>query len=293
MIRDRLWSSPLVAQTLEEHPEFKDDSVGMLQYLEERGLIEEIFASLEAELQQPQPFARLDANVKPARLAAEHITSEVHASPSKPASSHQLRLTLQTGMAFLDFLEEPDTRGRKFCWHVAFGRQRLRSRSVPASVDPRFDEVLYLELPANASRSSLLLHAVPIHLVLTVQSEHSEEPTWSMPQSAILCSHYLEWRRCLAASGPLKLTEELKGAGRRHQLSAGVLHAELELLPPGPVTEVLPEVGVSAQLKAEELRGRHDSKKCYSWWTCGRDFKRTMETPPCISKALNTSGYVY
>mmetsp|Transcript_134029 Transcript_134029/g.299603 ORF Transcript_134029/g.299603 Transcript_134029/m.299603 type:complete len:82 (-) Transcript_134029:6-251(-) len=52
MIRERLNTSPLLRRALEERPELQDDPAGLLQHLEERGLVEDLFASLESSLQQ-------------------------------------------------------------------------------------------------------------------------------------------------------------------------------------------------------------------------------------------------
>merc|ERR1719353_2128105 len=126
MIRGKLHSSPYVARALEERPDLKDDSAGLLQFLEERGLIENIFTSLEADLgsQQQTPYrqqAVASASSVPHALVADAPTSS---SAPRSSASHQLRLSLKGGMAFLDFLEELDARGRKLCWHVSFGKER-------------------------------------------------------------------------------------------------------------------------------------------------------------------------
>lgn len=290
MIRERLQGDPRVAQTVEERPELRDDPVGLLKYLEEQGLVEDIFAFVERGLRQMPPT--LVAERPPeqkASILADAISS----------ASWQLRLRLLGGRVFLDFLDESDCVGRELRWHLAFGTQRRRSRPVAAAVDMTFEEAFFLPLPGSCgSRTSLLQHTAQLHLVLTCRDGSEggywarEDPPWDTGTGSLLCSQKLEWRHCLASAGPTKLTVELQGVGRRHQIPVGVLHAEIELLPTGSAASVLPEVSVGAQLRVEDQRRAEVMRKTFEdldrWWSehhelyPGRHIRLFAQTESCL-----------
>ncbi|CAJ1415810.1 unnamed protein product [Effrenium voratum] len=260
LIRDRLRGNPTAARLLEERPELQEDPAALLGLLEEQGVIEEIYAQLECSLQKPLEPSPVVQPAPDARFEAG----------DGPAPGWQLCLRLVEGQAFLDYLEDADSAGREMVWHLAFGRQRWRSRAVPCAVAPRFDEAMFLKLPSCASRNGLLQHSSPVHLVLVSYggSGSGEEPPWDVGQGTVISSHLLEWRHCLSTPGPLKMTVELQGVGRRHQLSVGVLHLELELRPQGG--ELLPQMAVAAQLRAEEQRRAEVMRRAFEemdrWW---------------------------
>lgn len=277
LIRARLHSSPLFAKIHEERPELREDTAGLLRVLEEQGLIDEFYASLSEELHaqppwRPPPSPPLVAGPlpKPQQPPAALAVPSARPAPAG-GNGRQLCLRLLQGRAFLDFLhQDGGAAGRDLHWQIAFGRHRARSRAVAATVDPFFDETIYLELP-SMPQSSLLLHAVPIHMVLVCRNDPgSDEDPWDTGQVMVVCSHFLEWRGCLGASTPHKLTIELHGVGRRHQLAVGVLHAELELLPAIPVAEVLPDLSIHAQLRAEEEHRSRVMRRVFEdldkWW---------------------------
>eukprot|EP00747_Dinoflagellata_sp_TGD_P096368 gnl/TRDRNA2_/TRDRNA2_166821_c4_seq1.p1 gnl/TRDRNA2_/TRDRNA2_166821_c4~~gnl/TRDRNA2_/TRDRNA2_166821_c4_seq1.p1 ORF type:complete len:634 (-),score=111.08 gnl/TRDRNA2_/TRDRNA2_166821_c4_seq1:143-2044(-) len=267
VIRERLRGSPVVSKLLEERPDLRDNPAALLQYLEEKGLVEDLFASLESDLQKGA--ARLPVATTIPTAASQ--PSQFGSFNPSGAAALQLCLRLHSGRAFLDFLDQRDAAGRELRWHVSFGGQRLRTRPVPAAVDPVFDETLFLELPCGASRVTLLEHHVQVHLVLvSLSPDTPEDPPWGTGVCNVLCSHYLEWRHCLASLGPLKVTEELRGVGRKHQLPFGALHAELELLPTGPTAALIPELSVSAQLRGEEQQRAEVMRRAFEtldrWW---------------------------
>lgn len=277
LIRDKLRGNPLVAKAVEDRPELQEDPSRLLQYLEERGLIEDIFTSLESSLQKTErPVYEVRqgteyAHASDATIPNVGAASLAQRSPGKPGD-WQMCLRLIEGQAFLDFLDETEAAGRELSWHLSFGSQRLRTRPVAAAVVPRFDETVFLKLPNASSRSGLLSHAAPVHMVLVCSGGYGtgEEPPWDPGSTMVLCSHSLEWRHCLTASGSLKLTIELQGIGRRKQLAVGVLHAELELRPQGSAAEVLPELAVAAQLRGEEQRRAEVMRRAFEdldrWW---------------------------
>eukprot|EP00929_Paragymnodinium_shiwhaense_P111898 TRINITY_DN80172_c0_g1_i1.p1 TRINITY_DN80172_c0_g1~~TRINITY_DN80172_c0_g1_i1.p1 ORF type:complete len:666 (-),score=123.53 TRINITY_DN80172_c0_g1_i1:91-2088(-) len=302
LIRERLHASPKVQQLLLEQPELKDDPAALLALLEERGLVEDIFTSLETTLQKQPKWPAAGASAGAAgggpppgeqeiRLAADVEQQQRNNAPRvnrgltsglqidagidavRAAHPFQICLRLVEGRAFLDFLEAQGT-GVQLQWEVSFGAQRLRSRPVAACVDPRFDTTLFLALPQARSRSALLEHASPIHLILTSRSTGAAaEDGCDVGSVSLLCSHQLDWRPCLAVAGPRKLTVELHGVGRRSQLSTGVLHCELEILPAYDqcATELLlAETDVKRQVAAEEQRRAEIMRKVFeeldSWW---------------------------
>ena len=267
LIRDKLRGSPAVAQLLEEKPELSEDPGALLQALEERGVVEEIYGYLDSSLQKP------DAQAYPKAVPAPLTpVVEVAQRPDNGENGMgwQLCLRLLEGQAFLDYLDDADAAGRELSWHIAFESQRFKSRQVPAAVAPRFDETIHVKLPLVGSRNGLLQHLPPVHLVLVSHggTGSGEEPPWDPGSGTLISSHYLEWRHCLSTQGPLKMTVELQGVGRRHKLSVGVLHAELELK---PVTEPLPQMAVAAQVRAEEQQRAEVMRRCFEeldkWWS--------------------------
>lgn len=264
LIRDKLRGSPAVAQLLEEKPELSEDPGALLRALEERGVVEEIYGYLDSNLQKPQ-----DSKV----VAAPPPEEVTHLRPREESGTGgwQLSLRLLEGQAFLDYLEESEAAGRELAWHIAFESQRFKSRQVPAAVAPRFDETFHVKLPLVGSRNGLLQHLPPVHLVLVCSGGggSGEEPPWDPGSGTLISSHYLEWRHCLSTSGPLKMTVELQGVGRRHKLSVGVLHAELELKPLG-TAEPIPQMAVAAQIRAEEQQRAEVMRRCFEdldrWW---------------------------
>eukprot|EP00930_Biecheleria_cincta_P041598 TRINITY_DN28536_c0_g1_i2.p1 TRINITY_DN28536_c0_g1~~TRINITY_DN28536_c0_g1_i2.p1 ORF type:complete len:666 (+),score=98.49 TRINITY_DN28536_c0_g1_i2:81-2000(+) len=297
LIRDKLRGHPLVARAVEDRPELQDDPSRLLQYLEERGLIEDIFATVESSLQETQrPSCEVGQGTVYASdvtLANAGVARLAQGSPERPGD-WQMCLRLIEGQAFLDFLDESEAAGRDLTWHMTFGNQRCRTRSVAAAVVPRFDEAVFLKLPAASSRSGSLLHAAPIHMVLICSGGYGtgEEPPWDPGSATVLCSHLLEWRHCLTASGPLKLTIELQGIGRRKQLAVGVLHAELELRPQGSAADILPELAVAAQLRQEEQRRAEVMRRSFEemdrWWAehhalyPARNIRLFAQTESCL-----------
>eukprot|EP00927_Polykrikos_kofoidii_P060912 TRINITY_DN55811_c0_g1_i1.p1 TRINITY_DN55811_c0_g1~~TRINITY_DN55811_c0_g1_i1.p1 ORF type:complete len:663 (+),score=82.83 TRINITY_DN55811_c0_g1_i1:100-2088(+) len=297
LIREKLHCSPSVAELLEKHPELRDDPALLLQHLEEKGFVEDIFGSLETVLQQQQRWpavgasavasgaaagvpetlqvASLGANKWGAgdTAAAQAATTAVFGSCTggDDGPSLQLMLRLIEGRAFLDYLDERDACNKDLQWHVSFGCQRHRTRPVPAAVDPRFDSTIFVTLPQGASRTSLSSHAAPLHLILLCRgSQGAAEDPWDHGNGTLLCSHFLEWRECLAVSGPRQLVIELQGVGRRRQLAVGVLHAEVELRPAGAAAALLGEAAVSAQVSGEEQRRAEIMRRVFEdldrWW---------------------------
>lgn len=277
IIRDKLRGSPIVAKLLEERPELQDDPPGLLQFLEAQGLIEDLFLSVEGSLQQQSsPWAPKSTLPDPELArSAKYSTNAASGGKVEAAlgqDSHMI-LRLAYGRAFLDYLEAQDAAGIDLQWHVAFGGQRVKSRFVPAAVDPKFAEAFMLRLPAAPTQVALLQHAVPLQLVLVSTSKRvagfDDDPPWDCGPGSLLSSHHLEWRHCLASSDPLKLTIELKGVGRRHQLSVGVLHAELEFQPQDS-SLLVPEQVVREQLRGEETKKAELMRNTFEdldrWW---------------------------
>ena len=264
LIRDKLRGSPAVAQLLEERPELSENPGALLQALE-RGVVEEIYGYLDSSLQKPQ-----DPKSCHQATPVEEVAPPSQ-QPVENGMGWQLGLRLLEGQAFLDYLDDADAAGRELAWHIAFESQRFKSRQVPAVVAPRFDETIHMKLPLVGSRNGLLQHLPPVHLVLVCYggSGSGEEPPWDTGSGTLICSHYLEWRHCLSTSGPLKMTVELQGVGKRHKLSIGVLHAELELKPVG--AEPLPQLAVAAQIRAEEQQRAEVMRRCFEeldrWWS--------------------------
>merc|ERR1719183_435246 len=105
MIREKLRESPLVSKVLDERPDFQEDPAGLLQHLEDRGLVEDIFASLENTLSNRQAHDIYDN--------AETVQAEAGVQLMDQAPGvWQLSLKLIEGQAFLDFLDVSEASGR-------------------------------------------------------------------------------------------------------------------------------------------------------------------------------------
>eukprot|EP00928_Gymnodinium_smaydae_P042789 TRINITY_DN28783_c0_g1_i1.p1 TRINITY_DN28783_c0_g1~~TRINITY_DN28783_c0_g1_i1.p1 ORF type:complete len:641 (-),score=92.73 TRINITY_DN28783_c0_g1_i1:66-1988(-) len=277
LIRERLLGSPKLQELLRERPELREEPTQLLRYLEEHGLVDELFATLETTLQErePWPAGSVHAAKEVAQAGGELGYSSppvIETAATTGAAAWQLQLRLVEGRAFLDYLDGGSAENRMLQWHVSFGGHRFRTRAVSSAVDPIFDALVCLPLPEVRSRAALLTHASPVHLVLTCQNASCRgDDAWDTGSTVIVCSHLLEWRHCLAVAGPHKIVEELHGVGRRSQLACGVLHATVELTPVGGVSSLLAEKDVGAQLRGEQHRRDEVMRRVFEdldqWWS--------------------------
>lgn len=272
-IRDKLRSSPIFQDALRERPELRDEHPDeILRYLEDRGLLDSLFVSLEADLHDK---SNLISKAPQGPVVLErHVQGSlpVQASGADPSSDQcRLHVRISHCKACLDFLDPRDYPRSMLRWHVAFGAQRLRTRSVRACVDPVFNESFLLNLPVapDAPRALLTTGLGPVHLLLVREDPLAPEGDVEYDsRDEVLSSHFLEWRNCLAQIDPLPFTVELHGIGRRQQLAVGVLHCELEVVP--RLNIGLAKADVEAQIRAEE-QGKADASRSVfetldRWW---------------------------
>lgn len=273
-IREKLRSSRIFQEVLRERPELRDEHPDeILRFLEDRGLLDDLFVSLESELRDKSDLVS-KAPIGPAVFEPQVQGSLPTRAPGADPSSDRCRLHVRIShcRACLDFVDSRDYPRSKLCWHVAFGGQRLRTRQVGACVDPTFNESFLLDLPAAADAPRALLTAGlgPVHLLLVRQDPLAPEGEVEYEsKDELLSSHFLEWRHCLVKVDPLPITAELHGVGRRQQLTVGVLHCELEIVP--RLNVALNKEDVQAQIHAEDQGKAEASRSIFeSLDRCGK-----------------------
>jgi len=225
------------------------DSVGkdnspVMRVFKERELLENLLASLRTKTSGRDGAATSQGQ--------ETITATLRKHPN----SFFLQLKLQSGRSFFQFAEKSDHR---LFVVLSFHNQRLRSRSVPARVDPAFDDEFLLRLPYERSETrkgkngsetsdvfSLLRQKEPIR-ILVFQED-------SFATVTFIGSHSLVWRRVLK-QGVLGLSLEL-GGGQNFHFPKGILNLSVELY---PRTQTVTEEALKKQLtKEKELKTKQE-----------------------------------
>ncbi|XP_078607268.1 centrosomal protein of 76 kDa-like [Branchiostoma floridae x Branchiostoma japonicum] len=268
-----------VSETMEESrvSERGGGAVGeeqVLESLRQRGIIDEILSEMSFE-EEPSRDVR-----RPAKPATHFVDREDRIKTSTPAKKaaidptrRHLYLQVKGGKAFLEHLQEPEPLpgqvGPTFTLHVLFRGQRFRSKPVPCACDPDIQEGFLLELHSKGSgeaaqmadSTSLLSLCDPVHMVL-IKTDVAGD-------TALLTSHYLEWRHVLSAQdGYTNTAVELMGVGTESKVPVGVLDIRLEILP-HPVHTLAPDV-ITTQLNLEQSR-RAERERLFlvyakQWW---------------------------
>ena len=192
-----------------------------------------------------------------------------------------LLLKVLGGRAFVDHGE---LGGGHFVLHLHFRNHRCRSRPVPCSMEPAFDESFLLDLqPANSESlvdlATLLSIDSKVHLVLT----HVKVSDEGVLSTTLMASYDIEWRKALVAGG-VSVPAELLGAGQRAKLRhpIGVLDMRLDVVPV-PTTEV-PPADIERGLRASERRAQDLNRQFFQyarlWW------KEFVEIDPSFKDRL-------
>lgn len=192
-----------------------------------------------------------------------------------------LLLKVLGGRAFVDHGE---LGGGHFVLHLHFRNHRCRSRPVPCSLEPAFDESFLLDLQPRNSESlvdlaTLLSIDSKVHLVLT----HVKASDEGVLATTLMASYDVEWRKALVAGG-VSVPAELLGAGQRAKLRhpIGVLDLRLDVVPL-PTTEV-PPADIERGLRASERRAQDLNRQFFQyarlWW------KEFVEIDPSFKDRL-------
>jgi hypothetical protein len=169
------------------------DPTDAVNYLESRGIVDELFQYFERQQEQQEE--------KPAPTVP---TSFDPTAANVPVGPPEAMLRITTCRGFLDFVNPQAAATLR--WHVFFGRTRGRTRSTPACVDPVFSESFVLPLPVEPHNSlaTALRQACPLALVLVKENG-------GLPRE-LLATYALDWREVLCdASFPV--CAELPGVG--------------------------------------------------------------------------------
>ena len=178
-----------------------------------------------------------------------------------------LLLKVLGGRAFVD---HASLGGGHYVLHLHFRNHRCRSRPVPCSMEPAFDESFLLDLqPANSESlvdlATLLSIDAKVHLVLT----HVKMSKEGIMSTTLMSSYDIEWRKALVAGG-VSIPAELLGTGQRAKLRhpIGVLDLRLDVVPV-PTTEV-PPADIDRGLRASERRSQDLNRQFFQyarlWW---------------------------
>jgi centrosomal protein CEP76 len=214
-----------------------------------------------------------------------HHSSDTHGLSALAAPSpfrRFLLLKVRGGRAFVDHTSTT-TGNDSFVLHLHFRNQRFRSRPVPCSLEPGFDESFLMDLQSPDSTelvdlATLLAIDTKVHIVLTQLTEEGDST-----KTTLVASYDVEWRRALVAGG-VSIPAELLGAGPRSKMRhpVGVLDLRLDVVPT-PSTEV-PAADIDRGLRASEARSQDLNRQFFQysrlWW------KEFIEIDPAFKERL-------
>ncbi|CAK0800948.1 unnamed protein product, partial [Prorocentrum cordatum] len=287
LIRERLHASPAVAGLLEQRQELREDPDALLRALEDRGRAWSRTSSHPSSLLCRRAMRRSRPHSARGPAALERARGGSAGARWRRAVGPRGRARLApapapAGGQGLPGLPGRAGRGRpraavaRGLWRPALPRPRRACHGGP--------QVRRHALPDAAGRVARgpargrRPHTGAPGAGVPRRVRHRPDP-WDAGPGALVCSHSLDWRSCLAAAGPKRLTVELHGVGKRHQLSVGVLHAEVELSPAGPPEAVVAHSGVVAQLRSEEQRREEVMRRVFEeldrWWADYHDLYRS------------------
>ncbi|EDQ87842.1 uncharacterized protein MONBRDRAFT_26831 [Monosiga brevicollis MX1] len=222
--------------------------------LRERGIVDRVISGIGLAARPARPETLVASQARPSRGLDQ-----------RDPRHQYIHLTIGGGAAFLDAEGSVHSHLQL---HAAYGQERYRSALVPFAAEPDLHESFLFKLERNSHTSS---HAIVdarqgIHLVLTRVSLGSRKHT------ELLSSHFIDWRQYLlrqsrqASHGWHSL--EMRGVGATAHIPAGILYAQLDLLP------ALPEHLTSDALEAELAHQREVSLRhqrlfitaAQRWW---------------------------
>ncbi|KAL5262365.1 hypothetical protein ACHWQZ_G007920 [Mnemiopsis leidyi] len=154
-----------------------------------------------------------------------------------------LQVSLTQGRAFIDDLENNE--GANFQLHALCFGKRMRSKPVPATCDPNFDETFYFCLDQIQKQGGLL--TCQSRLLLTVvRTSHAGH-------KQLLGSCEVDWRRCLDRPEGTQLNLEVTGTKSDCGVSVGLLSVRIKILP-------ALQKRISSEVLKSQLTMEHDRK---------------------------------
>ncbi|KNC53975.1 uncharacterized protein AMSG_09623 [Thecamonas trahens ATCC 50062] len=155
--------------------------------------------------------------------------------------------------------------GPQLVVEASFNGFRAASQPVPAAVEPGFDTLFELPLPAGPPHALLHL-AERVHIAVVRVDPQGVEPG---PVRTVIGAYDLEWRGVLAAVRD-KASLELRGVGEGASVTAGLLDVALSVSPPFACTGLLQEPELRKALKDERTREAQADKAfliyAKQWW---------------------------
>ncbi|CAE1331351.1 CEP76 [Acanthosepion pharaonis] len=163
------------------------------------------------------------------------------------------------GRAFLDHLQQQAVKS-SFTLHILFRGQRVRSRRVPCTCDPEFNEEFIFDFKKSQDgrllETSLLSITDKLNLVLT--------RTDAFGTKFLVSTHLFEWRQVLTVDR-LVTSIELMGAGK---MPVGLLEVELYINP--RPSKLLTRDIIDEQCKQELRFFRENERRFFvyasNWW---------------------------
>mmetsp|Transcript_42594 Transcript_42594/g.95844 ORF Transcript_42594/g.95844 Transcript_42594/m.95844 type:complete len:673 (-) Transcript_42594:1-2019(-) len=266
-----------VVSDLVQEPDLSPDDI--LRLLDERGAVADLFAAVKQSLGEPTHSGVDWASQRPS-------PPPVHPPVVIPSVDHRhLELRLMKGMAFVDFVSIEEFRGSVLVIDVIFAGSRVRSRPVQVCTDPAFDQTFLLPLPALTGSSLLNLLEKPVGpakmVVTRLDPTSNVAPALRLGEytSEVMASHNLDWRQALSVE-KVRHNVELRGIGKKSQLTVGVLQVELGILPEVP-SGLIPSQGVERQVEQEARQRSESTRLAFSavdrWWEYYRQVHRRFE----------------
>eukprot|EP00900_Chrysochromulina_parva_P026164 jgi/Chrpa1/8181/Chrysochromulina_OHIO_Genome00017876-RA len=165
------------------------------------------------------------------------------------------------------------------CVCMQFGSQRFRSRSVPYSAEPQWQDGVLLELPPPDEATAAAIGAAGVPEMATMERLRGLcracEPIHVLVLHAVggreqlLSSCMLEWRQVLH-HGRHTLALELPGVGAEATLPVGALELKLELLPRPRAEAAMTEAEVYLTIKRERDAQVEAERRFFAyaraWW---------------------------
>ncbi|XP_065828302.1 centrosomal protein of 76 kDa-like isoform X2 [Oscarella lobularis] len=185
--------------------------------------------------------------------------------PITTAKVTQVGLSVRVlrGKAFVDQLAaEDNSLCSTFTLYLYFRGQRFKSKPVPCSCDPPFDETFLFDFPPSVTLlRDLLGVSEPLHVVVI--------KTDALGQRELIGSHHVEWRRALASStNQFAMATEIHGVGAQAGIACGILEILFKIVP--CMGARLKDDVVTAQVSLEQGRSAEQQRLFFAyakqWW---------------------------
>jgi centrosomal protein CEP76 len=252
----------------------------VMDALREKGVIEQVIKSIRRPNNMASPSS-LDTGGG-SLIGSEGRERLAPIAPVPSPFRRFLHLRINGGRAFVEHLSDPSLTApgaqSKFILFIHFRNQRYRSRAVPVSVEPAFDESILLDLQSPDSTSlvdlgELVKLDAKIHIVLARLTSAANRPDAADVEGGseveLVASYDVEWRNVLG-SGGMTIPAELLGAGSQAKIKVpvGVLDMRLDIVP-NPETRV-PHSDISRGLKASAVQKQELQRQFFQysriWW---------------------------